>query len=131
MEQVILKTVSGFMNAEGGTLLIGVADDGTVPGLAPDYATLGSKGNRDGYELFLSQLFETNLSGAAGTLVRVQFEVVNGVDVCRIAVAASARPVFARTTDSKDPSDFWVRIGNSTRQLIGSDMVDYQQDHWS
>lgn len=29
MEQVIVKTVSAFLNVDGGTLLIGVADDGT------------------------------------------------------------------------------------------------------
>ncbi len=131
MEQVIVKTVAGFMNAEGGTLLIGVGDDSTVIGLEADYASLGSKGNRDGFELFLTQLFESNLSGTAGTLVRVSFDAIEGKDVCRVAVAASARPVFARTGDGRDLSDFWVRTGNSTRQLIGSDMVDYQQDHWS
>jgi hypothetical protein len=131
MEHVILKTVAGFMNAEGGTLLIGVGDDGGVLGLEADYATLGSKGNRDGYELFLTQLFDTNLSGTAGTLVRVSFELVDGKDVARIAVAASARPVFARTAEGREPSEFWARTGNSTRQLLGSDMVDYQRDHWS
>lgn len=131
MEQVILKTVAGFMNAEGGTVIIGVADDGVVLGLDADYASLGAKGNRDGYELFLTQLFEANLSGAALTLVRVAFDVFNGRDVCRVAVAASARPVFARPLDGKELSDFWVRMGNSTRQLVGGDMVDYQRDHWS
>ncbi len=131
MEHVILKTVAGFMNAEGGTLLIGVADDGTVLGLDPDLVTLGNKGNRDGYELFLTQLMDTNLSGAAGTLVRITFDRIDGKDTCRVAVAASARPVFAKPTDGKDYSEFWARIGNSTRQIVGTDMVEYQQDHWS
>ena len=30
MEQVILKTVAAFLNSDGGTLLLGVSDDGTV-----------------------------------------------------------------------------------------------------
>ena len=33
LEGVILKTLAGFMNSEGGTLLIGVADDGGVVGI--------------------------------------------------------------------------------------------------
>lgn len=131
MEHVIVKTIAGFMNAEGGTLLVGVADDGSALGVEPDYATLGSKGNRDGYELFLTQLLETNLSGTVGRLVQVGFEAIDGKDVCRIGVAASARPVFAKPIDGKEHSEFWVRIGNSTRQLVGTDMVDYQQDHWT
>jgi hypothetical protein len=47
---------------EGGTLLIGVADEGSIVGLASDYAML-SKGDRDGYELFLCQLIADRISG--------------------------------------------------------------------
>ena len=52
MEHVITKTVCGFLNAQGGKLLIGVDDDGNVVGLDSDLQTL-RKGNKDGYELFL------------------------------------------------------------------------------
>ncbi len=40
LEAVILKTIAGFMNGNGGTLLIGVADDGAIVGLKPDYTLL-------------------------------------------------------------------------------------------
>ena len=46
------------LNAEGGTLLIGVDDDARVLGLAAA-CTLGAKANRDGYELFLRQLLDS------------------------------------------------------------------------
>ena len=58
MEQVILKTVAAFLNSDGGTLLLGVSDDGTVLGLDHDYQTLQKK-NADGYELFLGDLLLT------------------------------------------------------------------------
>jgi predicted HTH transcriptional regulator len=32
----VLKTVAGFLNAHGGTLMVGVDDDGKVLGLAAD-----------------------------------------------------------------------------------------------
>ena len=35
-EQIISKSIAGFMNSEGGTLLIGIADDGSVTGLEAD-----------------------------------------------------------------------------------------------
>lgn len=38
LEDVAVKTLAGFANRSGGTLLIGVADDGAVPGLARDFA---------------------------------------------------------------------------------------------
>ena len=53
MQQRLVKTVCGFLNAEGGTLLIGVDDSGVPIGLTNDMSTLGNKANRDGYELFL------------------------------------------------------------------------------
>ena len=43
MEHVVVKTVCGFLNAEGRTLLIGVDDDGQVVGLEKDLSTLGRK----------------------------------------------------------------------------------------
>ena len=49
MEHVVTKTVCGFLNAEGGTLLIGVDDDGQLIGLSDDMKTLGAKANRDGF----------------------------------------------------------------------------------
>ena len=129
LEQTIVKTVAGLMNAEGGTLLVGVSDTGEVLGLEPDYQTL-SKPNRDGYELFLGDLLKTNLSGAAHALARVSFAGIGALDVCRVDVAASARAVYAKPLDGKEPSEFWARIGNSTRQLVGSDMDQYKTDHW-
>jgi GTPase len=38
-----LKTIAGFMNAKGGTLLVGVADDGEVLGLTSDGFENGDK----------------------------------------------------------------------------------------
>ena len=38
MEQVVVKTVAGMLNDRGGTLLIGVTDNGEPVGLDDDYA---------------------------------------------------------------------------------------------
>ena len=49
LELVIAKTITGFMNAKGGKLIIGVDDDGNIVGLEKDFKTLKHK-NKDGYE---------------------------------------------------------------------------------
>ena len=90
IEHVIVKTVSGFMNAEGGTLLIGVADDGTSSGSTATTRRC-RKANRDGFELFLTQLLGANISGPSPALIRTSFETFDGSDVCRVSVAASAQ----------------------------------------
>lgn len=128
-EHVIVKAITGFMNAEGGTLLIGIADDGSIVGLESDYATL-TKSNRDGYELFLSQLISDKLTGSSPALCRVSFHQLEGRDVCRIDVAASAKPVFACAAEGRQRTDFWVRQGNRTIQLHGTEQQDYIAEHW-
>ena len=40
LERVVVKTIAGFLNGRGGTLLIGVDDAGAAVGLTDDYATL-------------------------------------------------------------------------------------------
>lgn len=129
LEAVVVKTITGFMNAEGGTLLIGVADDGSVLGVEHDYSTL-SKSNRDGFELFLTQLIDVDISGPSPTLIKTAFHVHEGLDVCRVTVSASAKPVFAKGQSGGGHAEFWVRLGNQTKQLHGAEMLDYQKDHW-
>jgi hypothetical protein len=132
LEHVIVKTVCGFLNAEGGSLLIGVDDEGTILSLDQDLATLGSKANIDGYELFLRQLLETNLSVSTAATVRMRFPIIGEKPICLVSVAAAGNPVFAKPPkgSGSDTAEFWVRTGNSTRQLHGDDMVAYQQTHW-
>ncbi len=131
LEHVITKTVCGFLNAEGGTLLIGVDDAGVVLGLQDDMATLGDKASRDGYELFLRQRLDSGLSIPIAGIVKIGFERANDVDVCLVSVAASGKPVFAKPRDGGQvPTEFWVRVGNATKQLHGDDMLEYKSSHW-
>ncbi len=51
LELAVVKTIAGFMNAEGGTLLIGVNDSGSAVGLADDLK-LVPKQDSDGYVLW-------------------------------------------------------------------------------
>lgn len=131
MEHIIVKAVCGLLNAEGGTLLIGVEDDGNVLGLSNDFSTLGKKQDRDGYELFLRQLLDNALSVQTAGKVRIRFENVDGKDVCIVSVAPAAKEVFAKPAEGgAKPSEFWVRVGNQTKQLHGDELVEYSKEHW-
>lgn len=132
MELVIVKTVCGMLNAEGGTMLIGVDDDANVLGLAHDFETLGKKQDRDGYELFLRQLLDNTLSVPTAGKVGIRFEGEDGKDVCLVSISPAAKEVFAKPADgSGKPSEFWVRVGNQTKQLHGEELVGYSEDHWN
>ena len=93
--------------------------------------TLGNKGNRDGYELFLRQHLDNNLSIQTAGVVRIRFEEHGAGEVCLVSVAASGKPAFAKPHEGgQGPTDFWVRIGNATKQLHGDDMIEYRDNHW-
>lgn len=72
METVIAKTVAAFMNSGGGTLLIGVDDDGRLIGLGPDYATLKTP-DADRFELWIRDLWGQRLGTNAAALPLLDF----------------------------------------------------------
>ena len=126
LEAVLRFTVAGFLNAHGGTLLIGVGDDGSIVGLQPDYGTF-RKPNRDGFELFLTELLLGAMGKDVATCIRTTFHEVEGKDVCRITVAAGPRPVFLKEGNDEV---FYLRTGNSTRRLSTREAVQYCKTRW-
>ena len=130
IEHAVVKTVCGFLNGEGGTLFVGVDDGGAVLGLDADMATLRHKTGRDAYELFLRQCLDNGLSSPTATTVAIAFHEMDGRDVCAVSVAASGKPVFAKAPSESVATEFWVRVGNATKQMHGEDMMAYRSDHW-
>ena len=95
LEAVIMKTLAGFMNAQGGSLLIGVADDGSIVGLEHDLQTLQRK-DCDGYTQALMSTVADKLGTPACRLLRILFHQKEGKHVCRIIIMPSPVPVYAR-----------------------------------
>jgi type I restriction enzyme R subunit len=121
-EKAVVKTVAGFLNSDfGGTLLIGVADDGSGHGLEDDYKTFSKRGERGDHDLFgqhLQNLLVSRLGDAAASLVSWEFHAVNGGDVCRVSVEPADFPVYEGTGD--DDRTFWWRYPAGTK-AIGND----------
>jgi predicted HTH transcriptional regulator len=128
MEQVIVKTVAAFLNTEqGGTLLVGVDDDGKVVGLAHDYKTLGKRQNRDGYENWLLTQLLDQFGKDCSPLLYITFYDMGGQDVCQLVVKPSPKPAYV--TDG-NAEHLFIRIGNSTRQLTTREAVEYCRQRW-
>ena len=116
IEREIVKAVAGFMNAYGGTLLIGVNDNHEAVGLENDYK-LTRKGNhkpRDSFENWLTDLFDNSIGKPALANTSITFEEVDGHDVCCVAVRPSRKPVYV---SGKQTKDFYVRVNNGTRSF--------------
>ncbi len=126
VEAVVLKTLAGYMNSNGGTLLIGVADDGSVVGLHHDYQTL-KKPDRDGFEQALMTAIATKLGGDACQAVQIIFHTLENQEVCRVIVARMERPVYVKEGESPK---LYVRTGVLTRELNVQEAVAYTSSRW-
>ncbi len=129
IELVIAKTVAGFLNAEGGSLFIGVDDDGNVLGLDRDLGLM-KEPDLDRYELWLTDLIGRCLGKPVVANVTVTFELVDRNQLCRVDVDQSLSPVFLDEPGGNREADMYVRMGNSTRKLLTDEALEYVKNHW-
>jgi len=127
MEKMVLKTIVGFLNADGGTLIIGVNDNGDVVGLENDYKALPKK-NRDGFENHLSMLVKTMIGLSFSKYIGVKFDKIDDKDICTVTVREGHKPAYLINGDKKE--DFYVRVGNSTQPFSMSEASDYIKTNW-
>ncbi len=127
LETVILKTLAGFMNSRnGGTLLIGVADDGLVLGLEKDFQSLHRK-DQDGFEQAIMGAVSKNLGADLCQYVQTLFHVLDGKEICRLIIHPSPRPVFFK--QGNEPK-FFLRTGGGTRDLNIQEAVEFITTRW-
>lgn len=132
LEEVIIKTVAAFANSQGGTVLIGVADDGEVLGLEPDYQSLGGV-DRDKFELHLRNLLNQQFGTAFVTnKVVINFHEVGDKEVCQIETSPAKEPVIVTVKDKNGQSveKFYARSGNSSQEIPLSEMNAYIKDRF-
>jgi type I restriction enzyme, R subunit len=128
IEDAVVKTIAGFLNTDGGTLFIGVADDASIIGLDHDLP-LVKPTNADGFVNWLTTHLINSITKPAVMRTRARIDELDGRIACRVDVAASSSPVVARMSSGEDM--FWVRMNNSTRYLAELEAEVYVRDHWS
>jgi hypothetical protein len=132
LEEVILKTVAAFANSQGGTLLIGVADDGEVLGLEWDYHSLGG-GDRDKFELHLRNLLNQQFgAGFVTSKVAIKFHTIEDKEVCQIETSTAKEPIILKVKDRNGHSveKFYARSGNSSQEIPLSEMNAYIKERF-
>jgi hypothetical protein len=132
LEEVIMKTVAAFANSQGGTLLIGVDDDGKVLGLEGDYHSLGGV-DRDKFELHLRNLLNQQFgTGFVTSKVSITFHEVEEKEVCQVDTKQAKEPVIVTVKDKNgQPSEkFYARSGNSSQEIPLGEMSAYLKERF-
>ena len=127
VEHAAMKSIAGFMNCRGGTLILGVNDHGVPLGIEPDFATLKRK-DADGFEQYVIQKIASQLGSHICPWVHPVFSHVDGHIVCSIFIEATPEPVYLK--DGKN-HQFFLRTGNSTHELNVKDAIRYISHHWT
>ena len=104
--RTILKSIAGFMNADGGILYIGVKDNGEVRGIEEDYLHLNTgrrevdeysgqyKEDADGFENKIRNSVSQYLSSLASALFKFTIETYNGKSVAKIEIEKAYTPIY-------------------------------------
>lgn len=129
LEVEVPRALAGFLNSRGGVLVIGVDDRGKVVGLERDYATLGRRQDRDGYQQFLVNLISSTTGKPVFENLSISFEAADGGDVCLILAKPSLVPVYVREKEGSQTT-FYVRTGNATQVLGIREAMEYIKGHW-
>ena len=126
LEYVIAKTISAFLNSNGGNFFIGIDDDQNALGLQDDISTL-KKQDIDGFELQLIEVVKKYIGKEFSTHLRISFPEYDKKKVCWISVSPSSRPVFVRFEGKED---FFIRSGCSSQPLSREEQSAYEKEHW-
>jgi uncharacterized protein YaaQ len=121
----VLKTIGAFLNSAGGTLLIGVEDNGHVCGLSSDLKTM--RGSADRFEQLLTSLVADKIGAEFAHLVKLRLETLEGETVCVVEADRAPEPVYVTSARGRE---FFVRLGNTTRSLDPEETVSYVQMNW-
>jgi len=123
IELSAFKTIVAFLNTEGGVLLVGVSDDGNIPGIDIEIDKF-HKGNTDKFLLHFKNSLKT----------RIGEEFYPYIEYKLVPVAEN-RVLVVKCKESKSPcyldnSEFYVRTNPATDKLEGPKLVQYVKNHF-
>ncbi|MEB3440585.1 response regulator [Pseudomonas sp. A2] len=128
MEKSVLKTVAGFLNASGGSLFVGISDDGTLLGIDND-----SFPNADKFQLHFWNIFREAIGAEYSDFIKTDIIESHGKLIFHVRSLQSNRPVFLKwksAGQSKVEEHFYVRVGPQTDLLGIRQALTYIEDHF-
>lgn len=123
IELSAFKTIVAFLNTEGGVLLIGVSDDGKIPGIDIEINKF-HKGNTDKFLLHFKNSLKTKIGEEFYPYIEYNLVPVADNSVLVVKCKKSKSPCYL------DNSEFYVRTNPATDKLEGPKLVQYVKNHF-
>ena len=123
LELPIFKTISGFLNTEGGTLLIGVRDDGIIKGMNDELKKF-HKGSFDEFKKKFATAISHKIGDQFQSLIKYDFISSEKGDVFELICKPSDKPVFFQEC-------FYIRTNPRTVELKGQDLYNLLKNRFN
>ncbi len=123
MELMVLKTIAAFLNTKGGTLVIGVADDGEPVGIEVDKFP-----NEDKMNLHLVNLIKDRIGPSSMMYIHPHFDDYEGARIMTIRCLPARSAVFVKDGGVER---FYVRTGAATSELTPRQTQTFVSERFS
>jgi restriction endonuclease S subunit len=123
IELSALKTIVAFLNTEGGTLLVGVADNGELTGIDVEIDKF-HKRNTDKFLLHMKNLIKTRIGEEFYPYIEYKLVNVSNKNILIVKCKESESPCYL------DNAEFYVRTNPATDKLEGPKLVQYVKNHF-
>ncbi len=118
LQESVLKNIVGFLNKNGGTLFIGVTDEGEITGIEKDFYK-----NDDDYKKKLSNLINEHIGVKESNYIRLELRTIRTKRICLIVCSKALSPAYLN-------GDFYVRTDPECRKLSAKDSLAYINEHF-
>lgn len=118
IEKTSLKNIVAFLNSDGGTLLIGVSDNGEIKGIENDIFN-----NKDKYLLHLTNLIKDKIGASFFNLINHDIYEVENKLILMVECKTSKEDVFLNMKGEEE--EYYIRTNPSAIRLKGSKLIKY------
>lgn len=118
VEYSVLKTLAAFLNSDGGNLLIGVSNSGSLIGTEQDKFE-----NTDKFLLHMTNIIKQKIGKKHLHLIKLEPKKIKEKTIVLVECKKSSEPIFLRNPQNQE--EFYIRTGPATTQINGSEMVEY------
>jgi type I restriction enzyme M protein len=124
IEEMVLKTIVAFLNSDGGTLLVGVEDNGNITGLNEEIRGL-YKNNNDRFLLHSKNLIKSRIGESFYPFIDTSLVSIDSKIILLVYCKKSKTPCFL------DKVDFYVRTNPATDKLVGLKVHEYIRNNFT
>ena len=137
LHKEVAKTIAAFLNTDGGILLIGVANNGVIVGIEPDFARCEDQ-DLDGWQLHFKDVIAQLLGPGIWPHVRVSLTRRPQGVVAAISCKPSSTETWLTDGHEQEKGDrdmprerFFIRSTSSSERLPASEAARYIRTHWA